>query len=252
VLLDESICIDEDVKYLDSESERIGYPTQKPVGLLKRILRTSSNEGDLVLDPFCGCGTTMYACHEMNRNWIGCDIAILAINLVSKTLQKKYFLNDPKDFALEGIPNSVESASHLAKIDPFQFQNWLVELVGGFPASRKTGDGGIDGRLYFETKDGIKQMVLSVKSGTVAPTHIRDLRGVLEGDKQAEMAGFLTLKPATEKMKEAAVAAGTYEYAGHTFPRIQILSVPQILEEKQEFKTPTKISTKVDPGFSLF
>jgi len=247
-LISDDICIDEDVKYLENEDERLGYPTQKPIGLLKRIVESSSNPGDVIFDPFCGCGTAVYAAEALGRKWIGCDIAILAIRLVRDTLRENYALAEGRDFIVDGIPNSVESALELANHDRFQFQHWIVESVGGFPMQKKTADKGIDGRLYFETKDGLMEMVLFVKSGHLKPSDIRDLRGVLEREGTAEMAGFLCLKPPTKAMRHEAASAGLYDYMGNSYPRIQILTVYEILEERKLFHTPTAVRSRVDSG----
>src|SRR5262249_44982998 len=169
-------------------SERLGYPTQKPIALLRRILEASSRHGDVVFDPFCGCGTTIYAAYETGRKWIGCDIAILPIRLIKHVLEERYHLVEGEHFEIDGIPVSVEQAEMPFKRDPFQFQHWLVERAGGFPTKKKVDDKGIDGRLYFEVKDGMFQMVLSVKGGTIHPTDIRDLRGVLEREETAKLA----------------------------------------------------------------
>ena len=170
----------DDIDMISSQSnQRLGYPTQKPVPLLDRIIKAATNKGDVVFDPFCGCGTTIYAAHEAERQWIGCDIAILAIKLIRDVLAERYRLAENTHFTVDGIPVSVEQAEELFKKDPFQFEHWAVERLGGFP-TKKTGDHGIDGRLYFETGRTLKSMVLSVKGGGIRPTDIRDLRGVLE------------------------------------------------------------------------
>ena len=129
--------------------ERLGYPTQKPIALLDRIIQASSNKNDIVFDPFCGCGTTIYSAVENERRWIGCDVAILSIKLIRETLTgNEYRLVEGHDFDVDGIPVSVEQAQELFKRDPFQFEHWIVERVGGF-ATKKTGDRGIDGRMSF-------------------------------------------------------------------------------------------------------
>ena len=148
-----------------TSKERLGYPTQKPITLLNRIILASSNPGDTVFDPFCGCGTTIYSAEKNNRKWIGCDIAILAIKLIRHKLEEKYNLVEGTHFVVDGIPVSIEQAEDLFKRDPFQFQHWFIELVGGFPIQKKVADKGIDGKLYFETGNGLKEMVLSVKGG---------------------------------------------------------------------------------------
>jgi DNA modification methylase len=230
-------------------SERLGYPTQKPKALLKRIIEASSNPGDVVFDPFCGCGTTVYAAQETGRRWFGCDIAILAIKLIREILTgDQYRLVDGHDFVVDGIPVSVEQAEELFKKDPFQFQHWAVERVGGFPTTRKTGDLGIDGRLYFESGRNLHSMVLSVKGGMIRPTDIRDLRGVLERESDVDLAGFVSLREPTKAMWEEAATAGVFEYQGVPYRRIQLLTVREILEEKRQFETPTKIGSKIATG----
>jgi hypothetical protein len=228
-------------------AERLGYPTQKPIQLLKRIIESSSNEGDVVFDPFCGCGSTIYAAHETGRNWVGCDIAILAIKLMREILVERYRLVEDTHFTVDGIPVSVAGAEALFKKDPFQFEHWAVEKVGGFP-TKKTGDLGIDGRLYFETGRTLKSMVISVKGGVIRPTDIRDLRGVLEREHDVEIAGFISLKECSRAMKDEAAKAGTYDYAGIDYPRLQLLTVREIVEEKRQFHTPTKLGSKIATG----
>lgn len=242
-----------DIHPINSQSrERLGYPTQKPIELLKRIILSSSNPGDLIFDPFCGCGTTIYAAQTLERKWIGCDIAILSIRLVRDALREKYTLAEGRDFDVDGIPRSVDSACELFKRDPFQFQHWIVERAGGFPMQKKSSDHGVDGKLFFETKDGIMEMVLSVKGGNTGPAHIRELRGVLERETAAKMAGFLCLKEPTKAMLHEAANAGHYDYLGNSYPRIQILTVRDILEEKRLFNTPTTLRSKVDSGQMVF
>jgi hypothetical protein len=233
--------------------ERMGYPTQKPIKLLDRIIRASSNKGDVIFDPFCGCGTTIYAAHEAERQWIGCDIAILSIKLVREKLIEKYRLVEGKNYTVDGIPTSVDGALELFTKDPSTFQNWFVERVGGFPMQRKSADRGIDGRIYFETRDGLREMMIQVKGGKhVRPTDVRDLRGVLEREPTAEMAGFLSITPPTKAMKDEASEAGTYEYAGVHYPRIQFLTTEDVLVGKREFQMPTRVNTKLTTGQQSF
>lgn len=231
--------------------ERMGYPTQKPIALLERIIASSSNPGDVIFDPFCGCGTTIYAAEKLKREWIGCDVAILSIKMMREVLCTKYKLTEEKDFDVRGIPVSEEQAQELFKRDPFQFEHWLVERVGGFP-TKKTGDKGIDGRIYFETHHGLKSVVLSVKGGKLRPTDVRDLRGVLADQTDAEIAGFLSLQQPSKAMLEAASLAGQYEYKGIMYDRIQFLTVKEILEDKREFHTPTKMGSRIVTGQQNF
>lgn len=241
--------IDADVSWIKPQAnERLGYPTQKPIGLLRRIISASSNKGDVVFDPFCGCGTTIYAAQELERSWIGCDIAILSVKLIRDTLTQRYRLAENSDFELDGIPVSVEQAEELFKRDPFQFQHWLCERVGGFPMKKKIADKGIDGRIYFESGKNLREMVLSVKGGKIRPTDIRDLRGVLEREGNADLGGFLSLQEPTKAMREEAAAAGMFKYGDRSYPRIQFLSVRDILVNKKEFLTPTRVNTKISTG----
>jgi DNA modification methylase len=239
-----------DIKPIHSIStERLGYPTQKPIALLDRIIQSSTDKGGVVFDPFCGCGTTIYSAVKNDRKWIGCDIAILSIKLVREVLTgDQYRLAEGTHFNVTGIPTSVEGAQELFKESPFQFQHWLVERIGGFPMLKKVADKGIDGRMYFETKEGLKAMVLSVKGGKVRPTDIRDLIGTLDSEPDTEMAGFLSLQEPSSAMREAAAKARQYTYNGVKYDRVQFLTVRQILEEKREFITPTKVGTKIATG----
>jgi DNA modification methylase len=233
-------------------NERLGYPTQKPIALLERIIKSSSNPGDVVFDPFCGCGTTIYAAEKTGRDWIGCDIAILSIKLIREVLRDRYKQIEGTHFEVHGIPVSEEQAHMLFLDDPFTFQKWAVERVGGFPTQAKTGDKGIDGRLYFETNAGgkttLKDMVLSVKGGNIRPTDLRDLRGVLERESNAEIAGFISLKTPTKAMREEASKAGMFKYNGIAYPRMQLLTIKEIVEEKQEFFTPSKLGIRTSTG----
>ncbi|MFL5279603.1 MAG: site-specific DNA-methyltransferase [Rhodopila sp.] len=229
-------------------SERLGYPTQKPIALLERIISASTDEGDVVFDPFCGCGTTVYAAERLGRRWIGCDIAILAVKLIRERLAEQYRLVEGSHFEVDGIPVSVEQAQELFRRDPFQFQHWAIERVGGFPMQKKVADRGIDGRIYFETRDGLRAMMMSVKGGKTRPTDVRDLRGVLEREDDAEMGGFISLEEPTKAMRDEAATAGIYEYGGTAYPRMQLLTIREILEEKREFLTPSKVRSRIAIG----
>lgn len=222
--------------------ERLGYPTQKPLGLLERIIRASTNEGDVVFDPFCGCGTAIYAAQLNNRHWIGCDIAILSVRIVRDVLEKRYGLLEGEHYAIDGVPKSVEAAKDLFERDPRQFQHWVIELAGGFCNNRQSGDAGIDGRLYFETKTGLRNMVISVKGGEhLQPAFVRELRGVLERD-ETEMAGFICMHKATRGMMDEAAKAGMFSYEGTGYPRLQIRTVEDLLGGHL-FETPSRVRT---------
>jgi len=162
---------------------------------------------------------------------------------VEHELQERYGLVKGEHYEEEGIPNSVESALALFDKDPFQFEHWAVERLGGFP-TKKTGDKGVDGRIYFELEDELGVMVLSVKGGNIRPTDVRDLVGVLNTEHGAELAGFISNKTPTKAMRSAGAAAGMWEYKGVEYERVQFLTVKEIVEDKKEFHTPTKIGAK--------
>ncbi|TKC98150.1 DNA methyltransferase [Polyangium fumosum] len=211
--------------------ERLGYPTQKPEALLERVIRASSDEGDVVLDPFCGCGTAVAVAQRLGRRWIGIDITHLAIGLVKHRLLATFGAG--ADFDVVGEPKTVEDARQLAGENPHQFEWWILGRVGARPAEKKLGpDKGIDGRLFFHDEPGrggrTKQIVISVKAGKVMPVHVRELRGVLERE-QAEIGALLTMNLPTRDMEKEAATAGFYDSPWGRHPRIQILTVEQLL-----------------------
>lgn len=222
--------------------ERLGYPTQKPIALLKRIIEASSNPGDLVFDPFAGCGTAIYAAHETGRRWIGCDIAILSVRIVRDVLAKRYGLREGLEYEVRGVPLSVDGAEELFTKDKRQFQHWAVELASGFVNARHSGDRGVDGRIWFETQDGLRAMVLSVKGGKLQPAFVRELAGTMAAEHNCEMGGFICLQEPTKGMREAAAAAGIYTYRGESYPRLQLRSIGDLLAGRG-FQTPSKVQT---------
>ncbi len=224
--------------------ERLGYATQKPLALLERIITASTNKGDVVFDPFCGCATTLEAAHKLDRKWIGIDIAIHAIKRVAKVrLEDRLGLREGTDYEIEGVPHSLEGALDLWKRDKYHFQKWAVEQIDGFVTARKTADGGIDGRLYFDMGGrNLESMVLEVKGGAnVGIGVVRDLRGVLEREN-VPMAGLIVLKDLGDrkrrKFHQEMAQAGDLDVSGIHYPRMQMLTVPEILEGKR-FQTPS-------------
>ena len=215
--------------------ERLGYPTQKPEPLLERIIEAGSNEGDVVLDPFCGCGTTIAAAQKLNRRWIGIDITHLAIGLIKHRLQDTFGTEINSTYKVIGEPTDLKSAEVLAKEDPFQFQYWALGLVGARPVEQKRGaDKGIDGRIYFHDEEGkTKQIILQVKAGYISSSHIRDLRGVLDRE-QAEIGVFITFQKPTKAMRSEAAGTGFYLSPGWNkqYPRLQILTIEELLNGK--------------------
>jgi site-specific DNA-methyltransferase (adenine-specific) len=227
-------CIDQDVKWLDASKEKLEYPTQKPEGLLSRIIRASSHEGDVVLDPFCGCGTTVAVAERLQRQWIGIDITYAAIAVMKKRLNDAY--GEEVGYDIVGEPKSLPDAAQLAKDSPYQFQWWALDFVGARPVEEKKGaDKGIDGRLFFYDDDSrkAKQIIFSVKSGGVTVAHVRDLRGAMERDK-AEMACLISLEKSTRPMRTEALDAGSYKSPwGTSHPGIQLLTIAELLEGKR-------------------
>lgn len=216
--------------------ENLGYPTQKPEALLERIIKASSDEGDLVLDPFCGCGTTITVAQRLKRRWIGIDITHLAVTLMKHRLQDAF--GDEVRYEVIGEPVSLAGAKALAQEDPYQFQWWALGLVGARPVEQKKGrDEGIDGRLFFhdEAEGGkTKQVILSVKAGRTGVAHVRDLRGVVEREK-AEMGVLITMQEPTKPMRGEAAGAGLYQPPGsrkEKYPRLQILTIAELLDGK--------------------
>ena len=228
-----------------SGNENMGYDTQKPGALLERIISASSNPGDVVLDPFCGCATTLEAAHALGRQWIGVDIAIHAIKRVARIrLNDRLGLVEGKDYVVEGVPQTVEGAQDLWERDKYHFQKWAVEQVEGFVTTKRSADGGIDGRLYFAVPHAqdLQNMVIEVKGGAnVSIRDLRALKGVLDYDT-ALMAGLIVMQPlgATKQRNfdRFMADAGTLEILGIEYPRMQILTVGQILDGER-FKTPT-------------
>lgn len=221
---------------MPSSKERLGYPTQKPERLLERILKASSNEGDVVLDPFCGCGTTITVAEKLNRKWIGIDITHLAVQLMKYRLEDT-FGEGKLDFEIIGIPEDVKSAERLAKQDRFQFQSWALGLIPRVkPVEKKTGDKGIDGYKYFyddPESEEVKTMLIQVKSGKVNPSVVRDLKGTMERE-DADMGVLITLKESTKGMETEAAEAGFYTSPlGKDYPKVQILTIKELLEGKK-------------------
>ncbi len=227
----------DDIPPISAQSaERLGYPTQKPLALLERIINASSNPGDVVLDPSCGCGTAIAAAQKLGRKWIGIDITHLAIGLIKRRMEDAF--GDALEYEVIGEPTTIDEAKTLAEQDKYQFQWWALGLVGARPADQKKGsDHGIDGRLYFHDDNSgrTKQVVLSVKGGQhVNVSHIRDLIGVLEREK-AEIGVYICLEEATKPMRAEAAQAGYYhsETWNRDYPRVQILTIEELLDGKQ-------------------
>jgi adenine specific DNA methylase Mod len=221
--------------------EKLGYPTQKPQVFLERIIRASSNEGDLILDPFCGCGTAVHAAQKLGRRWIGIDITHLAISLIEKRLQDAF---PGIEFEVHGTPKDLDGARDLASRDKYQFQWWACSLVCAQPwqSKKKGADRGIDGIIYFQDEKGPpKKIVVSVKGGeAVGRTMIADLKNTVEREK-AQIGLFVTLASPTKEMVKEALTAGFYEspnFRSGEFPKIQILTIEGLLSGTQRPRYP--------------
>lgn len=215
--------------------EMLGFPTQKPQALLERVIQAGSDRGDLVLDPFCGCGTTIAAAQKLERCWIGIDITHLAITLMKKRLFDTF--GDSVSFKVVGEPVSAPDAQALAESDPYQFQYWTLGLVNARPVEQKKGaDKGIDGKIIFQGEKAaeFEQVIISVKAGHITPNHVRDLRGVLDREKAA-IGVLISMEEPTKPMHTEAVTAGFYESKtwGKKYPRIQLLTIAELLAGKK-------------------
>jgi site-specific DNA-methyltransferase (adenine-specific) len=224
----------DDIPPINSQAqERLGYPTQKPVALLERILNASSNPGDVVLDPFCGCGTTVHAAEKLGRAWIGIDVTHLAIGLIEKRLRDAF---PGVQFTTHGVPQDIHAARDLAARGKYhEFEKWALSLIAAQPGNfgKKGADRGLDGRLYFGAK-GTTLGIVSVKAGeNVGVSMIRDLKGVIERER-AGVGVFLTLTEPTKPMVSEAASAGLHEEPGFApVPRLQIVTVEQAMQLRE-------------------
>ncbi len=232
----------------NTAKERLGYPTQKPVALLERIIMASSNEGDVIMDPFCGCGTAVHAAQKLKRTWLGIDITHLATALIKQRLFDAFKIKGGNQYDIIGEPINMQGAEHLAKQDRFQFQWWALGLLPARPfgaaAGNKKGkkgkDKGIDGIMTFNdtAKGKDKRIIVQVKSGKVSSRDIRDLHGTVEREKQAVMGVFITLLPATRDMLIESMEVGYYHSKAlrQDYPKIQIYTIEELLEWQESMK----------------
>jgi site-specific DNA-methyltransferase (adenine-specific) len=225
--------IDADVKWLDSEEEKLGYPTQKPVGLLERIIAASSNPGDVVLDPFCGCGTAVDAAQKLGRRWVGIDITHLAIGLIEKRMREGY--GEAARFETIGSPRDLASAQRLAQDDPHQFQHWITLRLGGWPwmGGKKGGDKGVDGYFYYVGASGRTETgVISVKAGhNVNPGMVRDLGRVMQRDGH-KIGLFICAVAPTRGMEQEADSHGLIETEFGRFPALQLFTLAELFQDR--------------------
>ncbi len=237
LLWDSDEAIDADVRWVQ-RNEDLGYPTQKPEGLLSRIIRTSCPDEGVVLDPFCGCGTAVAVAERLNRRWIGIDITHLAISLMKNRLSDS-FGDELSDYEVIGVPEDVESARALALESEHdgrhQFEYWALGLVDARPVNngKRGADAGVDGFInFFDDNSGkAKRVIVQVKSGHVERSMIATLKGDMTREK-AEIGLFITLEAPTRPMIQEATAAGIYtpeQFPDHHYPRVQILTIEDLL-----------------------
>lgn len=226
------------------------YPTEKPTALLERIIKASTNEGDTVLDAYCGCGTTVVVSQELQRKWIGIDITYQSISLILRRLEEQYGQQILNEINLNGIPQDMASAQALAlKSDDRvrkEFEKWAILTYTNNRAivnDKKGGDRGIDGTAYFMTdKNENAKIIFQVKSGKVGRSDV----ATLNNDRireEAEMAVFITLQKSTNGMIQEANAVGIYEHLlmGKSYPRIQIVTIEEIIEQNRRLDIPMSI-----------
>ena len=215
----------------------MGYPTQKPLVLLERIIKASSNEGDVILDPFCGCGTAIVACQKLERNGIGIDITHIAVSLIEKRLHDSFGTN-PK---IIGVPQSLDAAQNLADSNKLQFELWAISIIPKlYSNERQVGDSGIDGRgqimvgFDVDNKPKYEKIIVSVKSGNqINPSMVRDLVGTVQSENAA-FGIFICIKKPTKKMLEAAVKDSIYTTPiGRQYQRVQIYTIEDYFNEKK-------------------
>lgn len=245
-----------------ASQERLGYPTQKPLALLRRVIEASSKPGQIILDPFCGCGTTIEAAQEMERQWIGIDITHYAITVIEERLKRQFKgLTTP----VIGRPEEISAAWDLARRDKYQFQWWANWLVGvqNYREQKKGGDRGIDGKIFFKNGPyGTGRVIVSVKGGdAVNPSMVRDLIGTVDAEN-VELGLFVCIARPTPGMYDTAARAGSQRTAHGTFPKIQIITVQDIFEGRnpnlppyyrvEEEGRPDKVTVRPeDPQFTF-
>ncbi|MBA7546399.1 hypothetical protein ES705_38789 [subsurface metagenome] len=231
-----------------TSKERIGYPTQKPEALLERIIKASSNEDDLALDPFCGCGTTVAVAERLRRKWLGIDITYLAIDVIKKRLEKHH-IKENEHFKVYGDPKDIYSAGKLAEQKPFQFEVWAVSQLNATPTT-KTGDKGVDGVMNFidnTKKEKIGRGIISVKGGhSINPGMVRDLKGTIQS-QNADFGILITLRKPTRGMIEEAVKEGNFNHCyqegitNKKIPKIQLLTVEDLFTDPIPVKLPPDV-----------
>jgi site-specific DNA-methyltransferase (adenine-specific) len=225
-----------DIAPINSQAqERLGYPTQKPISLLERIITATTSEGDVVLDPFCGCGTTVDAAQSLKRKWLGIDVTYIAVDLIRKRLRHTFGDDIENSYDVLGIPRDRAGAFALFSHSPFDFERWAVSLVNAQPNEKQVGDRGIDGvaRFFLDGKGkNLGRILVSVKGGkSIGPQFVRDLLGTVQTQK-AEMGVLVTMSEPTRGIIDAVNHAGSYTHPanGQKFPKVQVITVDQLLK----------------------
>ncbi len=212
--------------------ERVGYPTQKPLALIARIIEATTRPGDLVLDPFAGSGTTIDAAQSLDRNWIGIDITTVAIDLIDARLRDRYSESVRGTYEILGTPKTLDDAQALLSRSPLEFERWCVMLVDGQPEEGRSEDKAIDGviRIPIDEKDGSHRVLVSVKSGRPNSRHLQDLINSVD-TQQAAMGLLVLMSDPARGMMDAAQRAGAYRYPlnGQEYPRIQLITVEKLI-----------------------
>ncbi len=225
-------------------AERLGYPTQKPLALLERIIRAASNEGDVILDPFCGCGTTVDEAQKLRRRWIGIDVTTLAIDLIDARLRHTYGESIKGTYEILGIPRDLAGARALFQRSPFEFERWCVMMLDGQPNEKQVGDRGVDGVIRFpiDGRGNSNRILASVKGGATNPGHVRDLIGTIQSQRAA-MGVFICMQHPSRGMIEAANHSGLYQHprSGQSYPKVQIITVEDLLENRRPRLPPTQL-----------
>jgi DNA modification methylase len=233
-----------DIPPLNSQAaERLGYPTQKPLALMERILKLASNEGDTVLDPFAGCGTTIDAAQKLDRQWIGIDITYIAVDLIEKRLLHTHGQPIKGSYIVSGIPHDAAGAQALFDRNPFDFERWAVSQINAQPNEKQVGDKGIDGVARFQlgTTNEFGKILVSVKGGKqLNPAMVRDLRGTIER-QNAEMGVLITQTPPTPGMIDEVNHSGNFVHPANSeaFPRLQIITTAELMAGKKPKLPPT-------------
>ena len=217
-------------------AERLGYPTQKPVALIERIINLNTRAGDVVLDPFCGCGTTIDAAKKLGRRWIGIDVTTLAVDLIDARLRHTYGEAVRDTYEILGIPRDMGGATALFQRSPFEFERWCVMVLDGQPNEKQVGDRGIDGVIRFplDAKGTSDRIIVSAKGGATNPGHVRDLIGTVKSERAA-MGLFICMVKPTPGMLAAANHSGSYVHPanGQRYPKVQLVTVREHLDGKR-------------------